>query len=105
MSLLIAVLFQVSQHRPVCLCPNGFQGEPSKECKQVECNRDKDCGPTQMCIQGACKNPCLQPGACGTNAQCRVGPDRKAQCSCPPGHRGNPAIGCSIGTSKSLLMR
>lgn len=94
-------LCRVSQHRPICLCPNGYQGEPSKECKQIECNRDDDCDSLQMCIQGSCKNPCLQPGACGTNAQCRV-INRRAQCTCPLGHVGDPRQKCAIDENECL---
>lgn len=93
----INALCRVSNHRAVCLCPEGFQGEPSQECYQLECHRDEDCEANKRCSEdGVCTNPCLQHGVCGFNAQCRV-VSRKAQCSCPPGHYGNPQINCKKG--------
>lgn len=87
-------LCRVSSHRRVCLCPDGYQGEPSKECVPYECRKDNDCEINKKCSpEGACKNPCLEQNACGVNAQCRV-VDRKAQCSCTPGYIGNAEIEC-----------
>lgn len=98
----INALCKVSGHRAVCLCPEGYQGEPSQECYQLECLRHEDCEPTKRCSDdGVCTNPCLQHGVCGFNAQCRV-VDRTAQCSCPPGHYGNPKINCKPGTDECL---
>ena len=90
-------LCRVSDHRAVCLCPDGYQGEPTKACKQYECLKDSDCEPNKRCgADKACRNPCLEPGACGANAQCRV-INRRAQCSCPPGYLGNPQVECRQG--------
>lgn len=87
-------LCRVSSHRRVCLCPDGYQGEPIKACLPYECQRDEDCEINKKCApNGACKNPCLEPNACGNNAQCKV-VDRKAECSCPPGYIGNAQIEC-----------
>lgn len=94
----INALCRVSNHRAVCLCPEGYQGEPSQECYQLECHHDDDCEANKRCSEyGVCTNPCLQHSVCGFNAQCRV-INRKAQCSCPPGHVGNPKINCKKGT-------
>lgn len=84
---------KVSEHHVICLCPDGFQGEPTKSCESYECASDIDCEHNKFCDNGKCKNPCLQAEACGLNAQCRV-VNRKSQCSCPPGHYGNPAVEC-----------
>lgn len=90
-------LCKVSNHRVVCLCPDRYQGEPSQECYQLECSKNEDCEANKKCSQdGVCTNPCLQHGACGLNAQCRV-IDRQAECSCPPGHYGNPKRNCKPG--------
>lgn len=88
---------RVSEHRVVCLCPDGFRGEPTQGCTRSECSVDSDCEIDKRCEAGSCRNPCLQAGACGVNAQCRV-VNRHKQCSCPPGHFGNPAIECSLET-------
>ena len=49
-----------------------------------------------QCREKTCINPCLLKGVCGENAQCRV-VNRKAQCTCPPGHFGHPKVKCSKG--------
>lgn len=96
----INALCRVSNHRAVCLCPEGFQGEPIQECYQLECHLDEDCEPNKRCsVGGVCTNPCLVHGVCGFNAQCRV-VNRQAQCSCPPGHFGNPKVNCKKGQYK-----
>ncbi|XP_036344722.1 fibrillin-3-like, partial [Rhagoletis pomonella] len=86
-------LCTVSDHRMLCYCPDGYEGEPSKECVQFECAQDADCEPNKRCDAGKCRNPCLEYGACGVNAQCRV-VDRKPQCSCPPDYFGSPETEC-----------
>lgn len=101
----INALCRVSNHRAVCLCPEGYQGEPSQECYQLECHHDDDCEPNKRCSEyGVCTNPCLQHNVCGFNAQCRV-INRKAQCSCPPGHVGNPKINCKKGKFVMFVCR
>uniref|UniRef100_A0A182T3U1 EGF-like domain-containing protein n=1 Tax=Anopheles maculatus TaxID=74869 RepID=A0A182T3U1_9DIPT len=84
---------QVSDHRSLCLCPDGFQGDPSVGCVQYECQTNDDCELDKKCASGKCINPCLIPGACGLNAQCRV-VNRQAQCSCTPGFFGNARQEC-----------
>ncbi|CAG2055426.1 unnamed protein product, partial [Timema podura] len=95
-------LCRVSEHRAVCLCPDGYQGEPSRACTQYECTKDEDCESNKRCsADRACRNPCLEPGACGSNAQCRV-VSRRAQCSCPPGYFGNSQVECKQGGDQCL---
>ncbi|KAJ8890120.1 hypothetical protein PR048_009627 [Dryococelus australis] len=96
-------LCRVSEHRAVCLCPDGFQGEPTQTCSRYECARDEDCEPSKMCGKDkVCRNPCLEAGSCGKNAQCRV-IQRQAQCSCPPGYFGNPVVECKQGANEACL--
>lgn len=87
-------LCKVSDHRKICLCPDGYQGDPTKTCTPYECKSNDDCEANKKCSSdGACKNPCLEQNACGVNSQCRV-VNREAQCSCPPGYIGNALIEC-----------
>lgn len=98
----INALCRVSNHHAVCLCPEGYQGEPSQECYQRECFRHEDCDPNKQCSDnGVCTNACLQQGICGFNAQCRI-INRTVHCSCPPGHYGNPNINCKFGSDMCL---
>jgi hypothetical protein len=83
----------VSDHRALCLCPDGFQGEPTEKCVRYECQTNDDCEHNKKCLEGSCRNPCTEPGSCGINAQCRV-VNRQAQCSCPPGYFGNARQEC-----------
>lgn len=92
-----------SDHRAVCLCPDGFRGDAKRGCTSYECSIDEDCEPNKRCdSSGACRNPCLEQGACGGNAQCRV-INRKAQCSCPPDYIGNPRVECKISRSDECV--
>uniref|UniRef100_A0A1A9ZCQ3 EGF-like domain-containing protein n=1 Tax=Glossina pallidipes TaxID=7398 RepID=A0A1A9ZCQ3_GLOPL len=86
-------LCTVTDHRMLCYCPDGYDGEPTKECVQFECQHDNDCESNKKCDKGKCRNPCLEYGACGSNAQCRV-VNHKPQCSCPPDFFGNPLTEC-----------
>lgn len=90
-------LCKVSEHRILCLCPDGYRGEPSQGCTKAECSVDTDCDTDKRCESGSCRNPCLQSGACGINAQCRVS-NRQPQCTCPPKHFGNPTTECILET-------
>lgn len=88
---------RAAEHRAVCLCPDGYQGEPSQGCQPYECKRDSDCESDKACgPDRACRNPCLESSACGANAQCRV-VNRLKQCSCPLGLIGNPEVECRQG--------
>ena len=84
---------RVANHRPVCLCPQGLQGNPKTECRKVECVRNQDCETAKSCQDGSCVNLCLLPNACGINAQCKSIRHRK-QCACPPNYVGNPSVEC-----------
>lgn len=96
-------LCQASDHRAVCLCPDGYKGEPKQNCIPYECTVDEDCEPNKHCdSSGACRNPCLEHNICGINAQCRV-INRKAQCSCPPSYIGNSRIECKINKGDECL--
>ena len=84
---------RVSNHRPVCLCPQGLQGNPKVECKKVECSTSRDCESAKSCVKGSCVNLCQLQNACGVNAQCKVINHRK-KCTCPVNYIGNPNAEC-----------
>ena len=86
-------LCRVSDHRALCICPDGFTGEPTIKCTSFECQTNDDCDVEKRCESGTCKNPCLKSGVCGINAQCRVD-NRQATCLCLPNFTGNPKVKC-----------
>jgi hypothetical protein len=92
---------RAANHRPVCLCPQGLQGNPKVECKRVECAADTDCESNKKCESGACINPCARQNACGTNAQCKTLRHVKT-CSCPTGFIGNPNVECTKDINNCL---
>lgn len=49
----------LSNHRPVCQCPEGTVGNPQIECKPVGCQSDSECQDREACNNGKCINPCL----------------------------------------------
>lgn len=70
----ISALCEVINHRPVCRCPNGYNGDPN-----IGCNP-----PSNAC----------EPNPCGNNAMCEL--DRgNPICYCPKGLTGNPFKNCS----------
>lgn len=85
-----------TRYRPICSCPSGYSGDPTKECKVFECSKDDDCALDEECNpEKKCKNVCIN--ACGTNAICRS-LNRSPQCSCPPNFIGNPKLECARPT-------
>lgn len=86
-------LCRTADHRAFCLCPDGFSGEPTTKCIQVECQSNDNCDLDKKCVDGSCKNPCLEKGVCGLNAQCRV-ENRQSVCSCLRGFGGDPNVEC-----------
>ncbi len=93
----VAAECRISDHRAVCFCPSGFSGKPNERCIKNECDTDKDCETDKRCQNNKCVLPCLEPDACGINAQCRA-VLHKAQCLCPPGYFGNARVECKQGT-------
>ncbi|XP_026683575.1 LOW QUALITY PROTEIN: neurogenic locus Notch protein-like [Diaphorina citri] len=101
----VNALCRVVEHRPVCLCPDNYQGDPTDRCESYRCKQDSDCEPGKSCRgDGVCRNPCLTSGVCGVNAQCRV-LQRHAVCSCPPGYLGNPRVQCKQPVAESCSTR
>lgn len=85
----------VQNHRPICSCKDGFEGNPNLACHTVGCRTDSDCDFGKACINGNCIDPCLVKDPCGINAECYVFRNR-AECRCLSGYRGNPLDRCLI---------
>lgn len=79
------------QSQAICSCLPNYIGTPPA-CRP-ECTSSHECPLDKMCINHKCQDPC--PGACGTNAQCRV-QNHNMLCSCLEGYTGNPYSICQI---------
>lgn len=58
---------------------------------------NNDCSDVENCISNKCVHVCVKK--CGTNADCTA-ENRKAICSCPKGHIGNPSKSCQKMTTR-----
>lgn len=85
----------VTNHRPVCSCQDGYDGNPNIACHVIGCKANSECESGKACVNGNCINPCLLGNGCGTNAECFVVGNR-AECRCLSGYRGNPDVQCSV---------
>ncbi|KAG5895969.1 hypothetical protein JTB14_027969 [Gonioctena quinquepunctata] len=82
-------------HRPTCICPDGWLGNPQVSCYKPECKSDNDCPYDKSCINENCLNPCVAQN-CGRGAECIV-QNHHAQCRCPLGTQGDPFLACITG--------
>merc|ERR1712106_9783 len=57
-------------HHPVCTCPEGYGGDPYRQCYRPECRVDNDCPVNRACINENCLNPCINV-ECRTDNDCR----------------------------------
>ena len=81
-------------HHPVCTCPEGYGGDPYRQCYRPECRVDNDCPLDKACVNENCVNPCLNTERpCGRGAEC-LAENHKARCICAVGLQGNPLIAC-----------
>lgn len=85
----------VQNHRPICSCKRGFEGNPNIACHTVGCRIDSECDSGKACVNGNCINPCIVKDPCGINAECYVNRNR-AECRCLSGYRGNPFDRCLV---------
>lgn len=85
----------VQNHRPICSCEEGFEGNPNIACYAVGCRTDVECDSGKSCLNGNCVNPCLVKDPCGINAECYAFRNR-AECRCLSGYRGDPFSRCVI---------
>lgn len=79
----------VNAHHAFCKCPSNSRGDPSVECRLIECSENTDCPHSKSCLDSKCVNPCTIPNACGQNSNCVV-ENHVGICSCEPGTTGNP---------------
>ncbi|CAG0880783.1 unnamed protein product [Cyprideis torosa] len=89
----VGALCEVINHRPICRCPPGFEGNPNIRCEESGCKSDADCPLDKTCHQRQCVNPCILQNPCAINAECYP-ENHRAQCRCPPGYEGNPLVQC-----------
>lgn len=78
---------EVRNHKPVCVCRNGFalneRGELTCAPENAECTRDEQCPSNAACRDSKCVNPCLAPkqSICPKGKQCDV-VEHRAVCVC-----------------------
>ena len=104
---------RVNNHRAVCICVPGYEGDPYEICEERKhnyslkctialniwsfcylagCKSDQECPQHLACIRRECQDPCIYE-RCGQNAECSVR-NHRAKCECLPGYRGNPYDRC-----------
>ena len=90
---------QIIDHRAVCTCLPGHQGNPDAGCHPIGCTVDPECAYDEACYEGVCANPCLVKNPCASNAECYA-ESHRAYCRCPSGLIGDGygqclVIGCT----------
>jgi hypothetical protein len=84
---------RVAEHRPICTCKVGFEGNPEIQCTRVGCLSDDECSGKDACLNQHCV-PVCKATSCGDGAIC-YGVSHKPICECPPGFQGNPKVACT----------
>lgn len=87
----------VRNHKPICSCEEGYQGNPEIACQSVECRHDSQCTLDKACVNNNCVNPCLiadQP-CTGIDSECFPN-NHVADCRCRKGYYGNPLDRCRV---------
>uniref|UniRef100_A0A2M3ZLJ6 Putative cadherin egf lag seven-pass g-type receptor n=1 Tax=Anopheles braziliensis TaxID=58242 RepID=A0A2M3ZLJ6_9DIPT len=74
----------VSLHVANCICPDGYEGDPFRQCT-IRMNTPPP--------RPEPKDPCY-PSPCGTNARCRLASGDGAVCECIENYFGNPYESC-----------
>ncbi|KAG7155063.1 Neurogenic locus Notch protein-like 2, partial [Homarus americanus] len=59
------------------------------------CTTNDECGPSEVCRNRLCLDPCVVVNPCAPSAECQV-INRSTDCSCPPGYTGNPYVNCYL---------
>ncbi|XP_076030522.1 uncharacterized protein LOC143018870 [Oratosquilla oratoria] len=92
--------------RPVCICPEGYIGNPLISCNKGECESHNECQDNESCDQYLCVNSCSVNGepVCGENTLCTV-KNHIPVCSCRRGYEGNPRERCYPRSGSSNWVR
>lgn len=85
---------RIKDHKPICTCTQGYQGNPETKCVRILCTDNSECASTHSCINKQCV-PACQENNCGKNAEC-FAVQHKARCECIPGFTGNPTQNCLV---------
>lgn len=87
---------RVKDHKPVCSCQQGYDGNPEIQCIKIGCTSDSECSKTHSCINRQCVPACsADRDQCGERAEC-YGINHRAVCECLPGYSGDPRIACVL---------
>uniref|UniRef100_A0A8D8VM32 Neurogenic locus Notch protein n=1 Tax=Cacopsylla melanoneura TaxID=428564 RepID=A0A8D8VM32_9HEMI len=94
----------VVKHRPVCTCPQGYEGNPATKCylpHPLGCLSNEECSSDEACINSQCQKPCAIHNPCAPNAKC-IDKNHATECSCIEGFMGNGFVSClPVGSQKS----
>jgi hypothetical protein len=85
---------RIKDHKPVCSCEQGYEGNPEIECIKIGCTSNEECSGQHVCQNRQCIPVCASDGtSCGILAQCS-GINHRAICECAPGLTGDPSSSC-----------
>lgn len=94
---------RIKDHKPVCSCEQGYEGNPEIECIRIGCRSNDECSGQHSCVNRQCVPVCAADGrSCGERAQC-YGINHRAVCECPPGYSGDPRQACLLLGCRSDL--
>lgn len=85
-------LCRIKEHKPVCTCEQGFDGNPEIGCIKIGCSSNDECSGQHSCVNRQCV-PVCNTDTCGSRAEC-TGINHRAICTCPPGFSGDPSTAC-----------
>ena len=88
------------QHRGLCICPSGMQGNPHVACTEVGCQSNEDCAFDEKCNYqtGDCNPLCINHD-CARGARCEAQNHREV-CTCNYPLQGDGYTVCSERKAK-----